>query len=398
MKTEYSFRWMTVIDDILVTCDDPAWGEASNRTTREIMLNVQTLLVNGKELTERQVASISKNADVRLSRYDVPTGIRVKLTKNQRKAAAKTHGDLKKLADAKPTEFVTRAQFEAVKADYDDRVARLERQLSALREMVTALVEVELDKSSPESSPELEFPPKQPESSPFPSQFQPESSPCVFSETLEVNAGGLLVANSSPLREGNRRELTETASQAQLVVPSSRAPLIQLSSFKEERHLGNDSRAPEAAPIQPCAGFDGQHEARLNKQATKAQHSVIVYQGHGKTYGRVMLDGVHYRLQFMPYEKAHRTLWNNSVDRSWADALNATDGAYSASLGHKFGATVLYADSDLYAAGGPAKLNAMLLAFWQDDKLIEMRLAHADTIETFKQVKDAKAVFKGVVK
>lgn len=399
--TTYNERWMSHCDRILETCTSPLWPDAANLITREITVKIQKRLVDGLALSEGHKERLLDSIRIRL-RKDVSWPGVIKLTDSQLKDARRTHSALRSAPAGQVADLVTRAEYneldDAMQAQAEVIFSQAER-IDALEAQVSELVAYL--QSARESTQWRDSSAKHPESTHNPTQFHPESTQGGFDLPRKVSGNGPEARDSHPIREEKVRESTSAVSQAQQRDVSSFGIALNpaLSSFKEEEHLGNSSRAPEAPAFHPAGGFDGQHEARKNKAKTKAQHSVVLYQAHGKTYGRAMIDGVNYRVQFMPYEKAHRTLWNNSVDRTWADALNASDGAYSASLAHKFGASCLYADDDKFTNGLPARLDAMLLAFWSDTGLVELRVAQADQVAVFDKVKaPAGAMFKGIVK
>ena len=125
----------------------------------------------------------------------------------------------------------------------------------------------------------------------------------------------------------------------------------------------------------------------------------MLYQGKGRTYGQAMVDGVNYRVQFKSFDSAVNAVWANAPDPSWVNVMKHGEGAYASGLGHLHGASALYAEDDKYADHPPVVFNAILLAFWHDESLVEVRLVHAEEVSEFTKVNGPSgSLFKGIIK
>lgn len=392
-------RWLTLAQQALDTCSDESrWTPEQNEMTRDRLLNFIGLLANGEQLTADQSRNLRKQIEIRLSRETPDTGP-IRLTKGQLDVARKKYPDMVRASPSKePARFVLSSDYDSQYALIIDlldaqtnqiaalkaAVAGLKQELAAIRGVSCSIADQVLHGSCA-----------------VPAAVLPDSCERPQLSPGEANGTGDFDFNSCSLREGKRREINGIpASQAQLAVGLvSQEPVSTSFLSTSEEHLEKPSRAPVPAAILPTQFSAEARAARSNRLLTKARHSVLLYQGKGRTYGQVMIDGVNYRVQFKSFESAANAIWANAPDPSWVNVMMHGEGAFARELGHPHGASALYADDDKFADRPPVLFNAILLAFWHDESLVEVRLVHAEEVSEFAKVKGPPgSLFKGIVK
>lgn len=392
-------RWLTLAQQALDTCSDCSrWTPEQNEMTRDRLLNFIGLLANGEQLTVDQSRNLRKQIEVRLSRDTPDTGL-IRLTKGQLDVARKKYPDMVQASPSKePARFVLSSEYDSQYALIIELLDAQTNQIGVLKAAVAGLKQ-ELAASRGDSCPITDQ--VLHGSCSVPAAVLPDSCNRPQLSPGETNVTGDLDFNSCSLREDKRRELNgRPASQAQLavgLVSQEPVPPSFLSTLEE--HLEKPSRAAVPAAILTTQFSDEARAARSNRVLTKARHSVVLYQGKGRTYGQAMVDGVNYRVQFKSFDSAANAIWANAPDPSWVNDMKHGEGAYASELGHPHGASALYAKDDKYADHPPIVFNAILLAFWHDESLVEVRLVHAEEVSEFARVKGpSDSLFKGLIK
>lgn len=392
-------RWLTLAQQALDTCSDESrWTPEQNEMTRDRLLNFIRILANGEQLTADQSRNLRKQIEVRLSR-DTPDTGPIRLTKGQLDVARKKYPDMVQASPSKgPARFVLSSEYDSHYALIIDlldaqtnqiailkaAVADLKQDLATIRGVSCSITDQVLHHSCA-----------------VPAAVLPDSCNWPQLSPGEANGTGDLDFNSCSLREDKRREINgRPASQAQLaVVLVSQEPVSTSFLSTSEEHLEKPRRAPVPAAILSAQFSEEARAARSNRVRTKARHSVVLYQGKGRTYGQVMVDGVNYRVQFKSFDSAVNAIWANAPDPSWVNDMKHGEGAFASELGHPHGASALYADDDKFGARRPVVFDVILLAFWNGESLAEVRLIRGAEVDEFARVKGPPgSVFKGIIK